>query len=142
MPTLHKRLQSRRQEGAAAVEFALVSLMLITLLLGIVDFGYAINRDTMLNNAAREGAREGSLNPKTTDIKAVVSAAASGLDGASLTTTVTCRKAGGGSCSIATATSGDVVVVKVDYTHKWITPIGSTFGPSLALSKSAEMRIE
>lgn len=144
MPRLQDRLRARRgQRGAAAVEFALVSLVLITLLLGIIDFGWAINRDTMINNAAREGAREASLNPKTSDITAVVNDRLKSLTSSDITIAVTCRKPGSAGCAMASnVASGDVVSVKVDYKYRWITPIGQTFGSYLGLSKSAEMRVE
>ena len=51
------------ERGAEAVEFALVVPVFLLLVFGVVDFGYMINHDTMVNNASREGAREGSLNP-------------------------------------------------------------------------------
>lgn len=47
--------------GAAAVEFALVSTLLLTLLLGIVAFGFALYRRQSALHAAREGARLASV---------------------------------------------------------------------------------
>ncbi|MDA8439617.1 MAG: pilus assembly protein [Propionibacterium sp.] len=43
--------------GAAAVEFALVLPILIALLLGIIEFGYAMFIQATIAGAAREGAR-------------------------------------------------------------------------------------
>jgi Flp pilus assembly protein TadG len=45
------------EHGAAAVEFALVLSLLVALLGGIVDFGFAFNAQISLTHAAREGAR-------------------------------------------------------------------------------------
>jgi len=48
-------------DGAAAVEFALVSLMLVLLLFGIVQFGYLFYQWNEITHAAREGARWSAL---------------------------------------------------------------------------------
>lgn len=47
------------QRGAAAVEFALVLPVLLSLLLGVVDLGLAVYTQSVLSNASREGARAG-----------------------------------------------------------------------------------
>ena len=126
------------QRGAAAVEFALVVVPFLTLVFGAIDFGWAIDNDVLVNNAAREGAREGSLNPDAADIASVVR---SSLTGA--TVSVSCRRPIGATCSLATATPGDTVVVTVSVVHDWITPLGDAFSPGgITLSKTAEMRIE
>jgi Flp pilus assembly protein TadG len=44
-------------DGAAAVEMALVLPILILLLGGIIDFGFAFNAQISLTHAAREGVR-------------------------------------------------------------------------------------
>ena len=49
--------EPRKQQGAAAVEFALIMPILILLLFGIVEFGRAYNTQISLTGAAREGAR-------------------------------------------------------------------------------------
>jgi Flp pilus assembly protein TadG len=57
------RLQrlTTEQEGAALVEFALVAPLLLVIVAGIVDFGFLFQRYEVVTNAAREGARLGSL---------------------------------------------------------------------------------
>ncbi len=50
-----------REDGAAAVEFALVVPLLLTLLFGIIEFGAAYNAQILVTNAAREAARELSV---------------------------------------------------------------------------------
>lgn len=47
--------------GAAAVEFALVSVLLLTLLFGIIQYGYFFLQSTAAEHAAREGAREAAV---------------------------------------------------------------------------------
>ena len=47
----------RRDDGASAVEFALVLPILLALLMGILEFGWAFNGFITVTGAAREGAR-------------------------------------------------------------------------------------
>jgi len=58
----------RNQRGAALVEFAIVVLLLFTLLFGIIEFGLIIKDYLTVSQAAREGARCASLRG---DINAV-----------------------------------------------------------------------
>jgi Flp pilus assembly protein TadG len=51
------------QRGAAAIEFALVLPLLLTLVMGAIDWGWYFFIDQLVTNAAREGARAGSLVP-------------------------------------------------------------------------------
>ena len=48
---------SRREDGAAAVEFALLLPLLVLMLFGLIQFGIAFNTKIQATNAAREGAR-------------------------------------------------------------------------------------
>jgi Flp pilus assembly protein TadG len=135
----------------------------LLLVFGVVDFGYMINHDTMINNASREGAREGALNPTLNAIECKVRQGLSTLEPVGvasncrpsptkITVTITCRKppvapdVTGIACSgifPTDAASGGTVIVKVDYAHSWITPVGSTIRPGgMLLSKTTEMRIE
>ena len=52
---------SCNERGAAAVEFALVLPLLLLLLGGIIDFGFALNTQISLTHAAREGVRVEAL---------------------------------------------------------------------------------
>ena len=47
------------QKGAAAVEFAIVLLLLLTLIFGMLEFSLAMFNQQVITNAAREGARAG-----------------------------------------------------------------------------------
>lgn len=51
-----------RERGAAAVEFALVLPVLLLVLLGAIDWGWYFTLREVVTNAAREGARVGSVN--------------------------------------------------------------------------------
>jgi Flp pilus assembly protein TadG len=132
------------ERGAAAVEFALVVPLLITLVFGIVDFGYAINRYAMINNATREGARAASLSQSAATVVAVTKAAATSDVRPGMSVNVSCIKANLSACSSwdAGKESGGEATVTVSYTYNWITPVGSLFGSSLSINKSTKMRIE
>lgn len=50
-------MRTQRERGAAAVEMALVMPILVALVMGIIDFGYAFWVQGQVAGAAREGAR-------------------------------------------------------------------------------------
>jgi len=140
------RTRPRGDRGAAAVEFALVVPILLVVLFGIIDFGFAINRYAIVNNAAREGVREASLGATEAEIRAAVTRGMSDLGG-TFVITVSCKKPDGKTtCTSwnAGAETGGIAEVKVDFTHSWITPVGDIVGAGkdLHLAKTNRMRIE
>jgi len=66
----------RRERGAAAVEFALVMPLLLTLVLGIAEFARAYNTQTTVSAAAREGVRVMALQNSVSAAKASTKGAA------------------------------------------------------------------
>ena len=70
----------RGQDGAAAVEFALVAPILLILVFAIISFGFLFAQDLALNNAARQTARYGAVENRTcADVQAEALSAASPL---------------------------------------------------------------
>lgn len=67
------------QQGAVAVEMALLLPVLILLLMGIMEFGRAYNAQVTLTNAAREGARVMAITNNSTEAVDAAIAAASTL---------------------------------------------------------------
>jgi Flp pilus assembly protein TadG len=59
------RAASRRDEGAAAVEFALLLIPLLLILFGIMSFGLYFAGSLGLSNASREAARYGVVQNRT-----------------------------------------------------------------------------
>ena len=53
----------RREQGASAVEFALVAILLFMLVFGMISGGLAYTRKIALIDAAREGVRYGATLP-------------------------------------------------------------------------------
>ncbi len=58
-----------RDEGTAALELAILLPILLFLLMGIMEFGYAFYVKNTLTNAVREGARVGVTVPETTNVE-------------------------------------------------------------------------
>lgn len=54
---IRRRGGTRRERAAAIVEFAVVLPLLLTMLFGIIEYGWAFMVRQGLQNAAREGAR-------------------------------------------------------------------------------------
>ncbi len=71
-----KRRFLRREHGAATVEFAIVAILLLTLVFAIIEFGILMFDHHVLTNASREGARAGVVmrKPRLSDaaIKAII----------------------------------------------------------------------
>lgn len=71
MKRTRKELNRSKRSGAVAVEAALGLVILITLLLGIIEFGRALTVGQLVTNAAREGARlsvvDGTTNEDVED---------------------------------------------------------------------------
>lgn len=77
----------RRDEGAALAEFALVIPFLVLLLVGIIEFGAALNHQISVQGAAREGARMLALRNNAGAVDAAVHASAGIADITSITQT-------------------------------------------------------
>src|ERR1700754_3632535 len=52
----------RTRDGIAAVEFAIVAPILVTIVFGMIQLGRAFEMQTLLDTAAREGARFASID--------------------------------------------------------------------------------
>lgn len=57
MSSLLHRSTRRDETGAATVEFALVSVLLVGLLMGMIEFSRAYNAQLALQHSVREGVR-------------------------------------------------------------------------------------
>jgi len=100
------RSKLRREEGAAAVEFALIVGLLAILVFGLLEYGLAFWQVQNLRAAAREGARVAAVRGDTDDIRAAMEEAATG------------SLSGGWSYTPSTActddTSGDEVTITIN----------------------------
>lgn len=64
--TAGKRI-ARSEDGTSAVEFAIVASVLITILLAIVQFGWALQVRSQMGRAADEAVRYVQLKPEASD---------------------------------------------------------------------------
>lgn len=137
---MHMKNLSRNNRGAALVEFAIVVLLLLTLVFGIIEFGLAIKDYLTISHAAREGARLASLGGPTGNITTRIDNSAIALDTGSLSITLQTRTGDSGSWTALgnvsdgtntynSANAGDQIQVIVSYPHELTT--GSLFAPIL-----------
>ncbi len=84
------------ERGAAAVEFAIVSVVLITLMIGIVDFGRTLYVKNHLSFLADQAMRTVLVNPGITNagLEAELRADFSAGEGTDLTVTITSETVG------------------------------------------------
>ena len=135
----------RRVSGQSMVEFALVVVMLLSLVLGILEFGRAWMTQQVITNASREGARLAALPTGFTNAGAVTTRVNAYMASANLDTgraTVTVANVDG-----ATGTDA-VVTVQYSADMLFLGPIvqlmnsGSSLPGTLPLTGSATMRNE
>jgi Flp pilus assembly protein TadG len=141
------RTRAHREDGAAAVEFAIVATLFFMLVFAIIDFGFGFHTWNATANAAREGARRAAVSPDVGEIEARVRQAADFLDQSKMSVSVTCSRSGGsyGPCPTPSAwVEGDSVRVTVDYAYPFITPLPSFvgLGDELTLHSVSESRFE
>ena len=134
------------ERGVTAIEFAIIAPVLLAIVLGLFQFGIAMQQFMNVTNAATQGAltlalARGGTTPYTSTTAAVTSAAPN-LTASSITTTVTI---GGSACtSDSTCTSklssGATASVKVSYPCA-LNVMGVNYAPSGCnlVAQSAQM---
>lgn len=122
----------RHDRGAAAVELALVLPVLLLLVMGIVDFGIAYNRQISLSGGAREGARWLALHA-TDQAGAVTRTINAGPVTPSLAASDVslCTGPSGGTCTTGASCAAGLVV-QVLATQPY--DISIPFGPQLTVN--------
>jgi Flp pilus assembly protein TadG len=94
------KTRRRRQDGAAAVEFALIVPVFLLLLFGIIAYGYMLSFRQSVSQAASEGARAAAVAPSSADRQAVAYTAIQNVLGSTCGSTyLTCSTATPASCS-------------------------------------------
>ena len=113
----------QHQQGQSMIEFALVLPLMVLIIAGIFDLGRAFYSSITITNAAREGARYGTLNPKLTQgicEAAVIEAQGSGIPlnynniTVSCSSTVTCLSTG---TPVIACNENQPIIVKVRYNY-------------------------
>ena len=149
----HRPQRPRSERGAAAVEFALVMLPLLLIVGGIINFGVVFAQQLALDNAARQGARWGAVDGRTSSqINAEMQSALGTMINKTGTVSITITRTDGATSTTIPAgstqpckdsTFGQNVKVETSYSSKvlfpWIVPgIPSTF----SLKGSGEFQCE
>ncbi len=112
--------RTRRERGAAAVEFALVAPVLITLVLGIMEYGRMYNTQTLLSAASREAVR-------TTALQGTASAARTAAKNAAPSLPLTDAMIGiSATCPAVVTTPVTVVTVTITYKFTFVTKLFGT----------------
>ncbi|GAB3560843.1 hypothetical protein GCM10027405_11480 [Arthrobacter alkaliphilus] len=107
------------ERGAVAVEFAILAPLLITLLLGIMEFGRAYNVQVSLTNAAREGVRVMAISNDQTAAKTAAKNVAVALNPQLADSNFT--------FSPSSCTSGAQMSVTIKYTLNTLTGMAGPF---------------
>lgn len=126
--------RKRRSRAAAAVELAIVTPILLTMLFGIIEYGWLFTVRQALTTAAREGARTAALpGSRVSDVESRISDYMQTLGLTTYTTDVTVDEHNN--------PTGDVSV-SVPYAD--VTLVGCYFGgpPSGVISATCSMRKE
>ena len=159
------RMILQKENGAAAVEFAILLPLLVGLVFGIIEFGLLLYNQQVITNASREGARAaivGHCAERKTDadISEIVTDYCTDQNKKRLitfnatnnlpTTTVApspnaCTPgseisgvwSGGSGLTV-----GDNVAVTVQYTYTFLVPSLLGFGPTKLLSAATVMKME
>ena len=126
------RRRGREEQGASAVEFALVLPLLLVVALALVQVGLLVRDRLLVEAAARAGARTAAVEVDQASIAGAVARSAPDLDADALTVGV--ARAG---------TQGDPVTVTVSYTSEIRVPfIGWLITHGVAMTSTATDRQE
>jgi Flp pilus assembly protein TadG len=137
------RRLAREERGVAIAELALVLPVVLLILLGILDFGKALNYWIDQTHLANEGARWAVVNrnPSSTGtLQAYIKGQADTdqLRNGATVTIQACDADGSGAIG-----AGDPVQVTVAYDYNWLPLIGSAVGAATTtLTGKAVMRLE
>ena len=136
------------QQGAALVEFALISTLLFLLLFGIIEVGLILGDQTQVNQAAREAARSAAVG---STVEAAQAAAVSAGTGLKLTTAgvlleksadggVTWSALGDAAAGGNNALGGSLIRATVSYNHPLVTTLIFSGSTRLLTSKMVMQR--
>jgi Flp pilus assembly protein TadG len=127
--------RSNRARGAAVVEFAVVLPLLLTILFGIMEYGWVFMVRQTLQTAAREGCRTAILQTSTSPYTSVLTRVADVMEPTGLT---------GYSVSMTHASVADPVeTITVTVPYSDVSLMGGFFGThNYDLGGSCSMRKE
>ena len=118
----------KNNRGQAIIEFALVLPVLVTLLVGLLEFGLFFHSHINVTFASKEAARIAALDANATNQTIAAAAQATMPSAANLTVTVT---------PVAPRVTGLPVTVSVSRPHTFLTPLISMLMPANPYTISA-----
>jgi Flp pilus assembly protein TadG len=122
----------RDQSGTAAVEFALVLPLVLTIALALVQVGLLVRDRLLVESAARAGARAAALQADPGAVNDAVIGSVDGLDPSGMTVSIA-----------RSGARGDPVTVTVGYVSLVRVPLVSwLFGGSVSMQSDATDRQE
>ena len=121
---------SSKEQGAAAVEFAIVLPVLVAIVFGIFEFGIAYNNYIALTHAAREGARLAAVGKEYSYIEKHVKTIAPSVKIGSMTIIYPSKRIVGQ--PVIVTVTGEVLTIDIPF----------AYSGGLTLSSTAEMRVE
>ncbi len=128
--------------GQALVEFALVLPIFLMLVFGLLDLGRVVYINNSLSEAARDGARWGSVQARSADSAGrtqIANEAAGKMTAVpNPTVAVSCERDGS---TVSSCHTNDTLVVQVSATVELVTPILNRFLGPFNLSATAEVAV-
>ena len=131
-PSVPARDRTRRERGAAAVEFALVFPLLLTIVLGITEFGIAFSTQARISQAAREAARTMAVGDTSTNARNAARAAAPGV-------ALTDAQIAISPVTFVGAAAGATASITITYPYTYLTGF---FGSGVTMTGTGVMRCE
>lgn len=125
----------KKKKGQALIEFAILLPILLLIIMGIAEFGIMLNSYLTIQNASREGARQGIMGASDQEITQVVLDSLDNLDVTKVDLEIT--------PIYSNRKPGDELKIKVDYQYDLIIPIiKNIVGGSVNLTGQTSMRVE
>jgi len=134
----------KKQQGAAAVEFAIILPILIVLVFGIIEFGLALYDKAVITNASREGARAGIVFKVPAVSDGEITTVVNNYCQNYLVTFGAARNASTTITREGASLSGDDLTVAVAYTYDYLLLPGfiSSLTGGLNMNATTVMRME
>lgn len=141
------KLRGNRRRGAAALETALVMLLVTMFFFAVFEYGRLLMDWNLLNNAAREGCRYALVNNTNstinTDVQTVVTNYMAGRTGSFTGFTVSVSGTHAGvSTPVNNLLPGDLITVTVSGKYKFmnlpLVPVPSSFTITSAVTLACE----
>lgn len=130
----------KAQKGVALIETALTLPLVLLVIFGIFNFGFALYNKAVITNASREAARAGIVYTAGANDEAIKayaeSVALQYCNGRMISLGVQ------SSCQPTATISGDDLQVKVDYSFKNVAGAFVGIGNAMELSAQTVMRLE